>query len=61
MENFFFFCKEFLNFQLFAVFMEDRDANVIALSIGIILWLYFIKLQQKDLKNVSSDRVFHGD
>ena len=41
--------------------MEDRDANVIALSIGIILWLYFIKLQQKDLKNVSSDRVFHGD
>ena len=61
MENLFFFCKEFLNFQLFAVFMEDRDANVIALSIGIILWLYFIKLQQKDLKNVSSDRVFHGD
>ena len=61
MENLFFFCKEFLNFQLFAVFMEDRDANVIALSIGIILWLYFIKLQQKDLKNLSSDRVFHGD
>ena len=44
MENLFFFCKEFLNFQLFAVFMEDRDVNIIALSIGIILWLYFIKL-----------------
>ena len=39
-----------------------RDVlTIIALSIRIVLWLYFMQFQQKDLKNISSDKVFHGD